>query len=142
MVSRKEKSIEEKIQDFKEFQGKKSFHIDGGGTENPGTQNEKKYPLKVVKGPLRLELCKLCNEPLKEILKEESKRRVLKFCSNECRKEHDEINKIVQKRNAENIFWPPQKPPIPKQLLKYTLKGENGEQHKYKARKKKKVMSE
>jgi len=45
------------------------------------------------------------------------KRRVVKFCSNECRKEHDEIKKIRKKLNAESIFWPQQKPPIPKELI-------------------------
>jgi len=44
----------------------------------------------------------------------------------------------MEKINAESIFWPPQKPSIPKYLLTYTIKVENGIPHKYKARKKKK----
>ena len=139
MVNRKEKSIDEMIQEFKEYRGEKSYHITGGWTVSPGTPDEEYTPTEVVKGPLRWSKCKLCHEPLKEILKEEPKRRALKYCSDECRKEHDEIKKIRIKLNAETINWPPQKPPIPKQLLTYTIKGENGKPHKYKARKKRKV---
>jgi len=136
MVNRKEKSIDEMVQEFKEYHGKKSYHISGGWTVYPGTPNEKHTPMEVIKGPLRRPMCALCNEPLKEILKENPNRRVLKFCSDECRKEHDEIKKIRIKLNAETISWLPQKPPIPKKLLRYTIKGEDGIPHKYKARKK------
>lgn len=130
-----EKTIEEEIQRFKDYHGDKSFHIDGGYTEYPGTQKERHFSSRVVKGPLRWDICKLCKEPIKEIRIEDPKRRVLKFCSDECRKEHDEIKKIRKKLDAETIWWPPQKPPIPKHLLTYALKGENGKPHKYKARK-------
>jgi hypothetical protein len=142
MVNRKEKSIDERIQEFKEYYGEKSYHISGGWIVYPDTPNEKYTSMKIVKGPLRWSKCKLCNESLKEILKEDSKRRTLKFCSDECRKEHDEIKKIRKKLNAETIFWPPQKPPIPKQLLTYTIKGENGVPHKYKSRKIRKKRSQ
>lgn len=137
MVNRKEKSLDEMIGEFIEYHGEKSYHIIGGWTESPGTPNEKYTPMKIEKGPLRWNKCKLCNESLKEILKDNPKRRTLKFCSAECRKEHDEIKKIREKLNAESIFWPPQKPPIPKHLIKYTMKGENGIPHKYKGRRKK-----
>lgn len=129
-----EKSIEEQILEFKEYHGNKSFHIFGGGTEYPGTPQEKHIPRKIIKGPIRWTRCKLCNEPLEE-LQDDPKRRLLKYCSDECRKEHDEIKKIREKLNAETIWWPPQKPPIRKEQLTYTIKGENGKPHKYRARK-------
>jgi hypothetical protein len=47
------------------------------------------------------------------------------------------FKKIRIKLDAETIWWPPQKPPIPKNLLTYTIKGENDITHKYKDRKKK-----
>jgi len=129
------KTLEEQIQDFKDYRGDKPFHISGGWTEYPGTPQEKHVLRRIVKGPIKWDLCKLCNEPIKEIKKSEPKRRAYKFCSDECRREHDEIKKIQKKLGAESVFWPPQKPPIPKKLLTYTLKGENGKSHKYKARK-------
>ena len=69
------------------------------------------------------------------IKKDEPKRRLLHYCSVECRREHDEIKKIRKKLGALTIFWPPQKPPVDKSQLTYTLSGGNGEQIKYKARK-------
>lgn len=130
-----EKTIEEQIQEFRDYRGDKSFHIDGGYTVYPGKPNEKYYPSRVVKGPLRWDRCKLCNEPIKEIRKDNPKRRALKFCSDECRQEHDEIKKIRKKLGAETISWPPQKPPIRKEQLTYTMKDEGGKTHNYKARK-------
>ena len=132
-----ERSLEELIQDFKDYRGDKSYHISGGWTEHPGTPNEKHTPISIVKGPLRREKCKLCREPLKIILKNRPRRRILKYCSDECRKEHDEIKKIKKKLGAEWIMWPPQKPPISKNQLTYTLPGQNGKQFKYKVRKRK-----
>ena len=129
------KTIEEQIQEFRDYRGDKYFHIDGGYTLYPGKPNEKHYPSRIVKGPLRWNRCKLCNEPIKEIHRDNPKRRVLKFCSDECRKEHDEIKKIRKKLDAETISWPPQKPPIRKEQLTYTMKGEDGKPHNYKARK-------
>ena len=125
------------LQEFEEYHGKKSHHITGGWTVAPGTPNEKHTPMSIEKGPIIWPRCKLCNESLEGISEENPKRRARKFCSDECRKEHDEIKKIRIKLKAEGIWWPPQKPPIPKHLLTYTMKGENGVQHKYKARKKK-----
>ncbi len=130
-----EKTIEEQIQKFKDYHGNKSFHIEGGWTVYPGTPQEKHNPTRIVKGPIKRVRCKLCNQPLPEIRKDEPKKRLYKFCSDECRKEHDEIKKIRKKLGAETIWWPPQKPLIPKKLLTFTLKGENGIQHKYQARK-------
>jgi len=127
-------TLEEQIQKFKDYRGDKPFHISGGWTEYPGTPQEKHVPRRIVKGPIKWDLCKLCNEPMEEI-KSEPKRRAYIFCSDECRREHDEIKKIRKKLGAVSVFWPPQKPPIPKNLLTYTLKGENGKPHKYKARK-------
>ena len=129
------KTIDEQIQEFKDYRGDKSFHIDGGCTLYPGKPNEKHYPSRIVKGPLRWNKCKLCDEPIKEIHRDNPKRRVLKFCSDECRKEHDEIKKIRKKLCAETISWPPQKPLIRKEQLTYTMKGEGGKPHNYKARK-------
>jgi len=134
MVNRN-KTLQVQIQKFKDYHGNKSFHIWGGWTEYPGTPQEKHVPIRIVKGPLKWDRCKLCNEPLPEIKKAKPKRRLYKFCSAECRKEHDEIKKIRVRLGAEGIWWPPQQPPIPKKLLTYTLKGENGKPHKYKARK-------
>jgi len=128
-------TLEEQIQKFKDYRGDKPFHISGGWTEYPGTPQEKHVPRTIVKGPIKRDLCKLCNEPIKEIKKNKPKRRAYKFCSDECRCEHDEIKKIRKKLGAVSVFWPPQKPPIPKKLLTYTLKGENGKSYKYKARK-------
>lgn len=131
----KEKTLDELIQDFKDYRGEKSFHISNGSTEYPGTKNEKHTPTKIVKGPINWDNCKLCQEPLKPLKKENPKRRLRKYCSPECRNEHDEIKKIKKKLGAEFIMWPPQKPPIPKELLTYTLPGHNGKQFKYRARK-------
>jgi len=130
-----EKTLEKLIQDFKDYRGKKSFHISGGWTEYQGTSKEKYTPRKIVKGPIHWSSCKLCNEPIEQIKKDEPKRRLRKYCSSECRTEHDEIKKIRIKLGAETISWPPQKPPIPKKLLKYTMSGKGGIPHKYKARK-------
>ena len=130
-----EKSIEEQIQEFKEYHGDKSFHISGGGTEYPGTPQEKYVPRKIIKGPIRWSRCKLCNEPLEELQNIDPKRRLLKYCSDECRKEHDEIKKIRKKLGAENVWWSPHKPPVDKTKLTYTIAGEGGIQHKYKGRK-------
>jgi len=129
------KTIEKQIQNFKSYHGNKSFHITGGWTEHPSTPQEKHEPRKIIKGPIKSLKCKLCKEPLDQIKKDEPKRRLLHYCSVECRREHDEIKKIRKKLGALTIFWPPQKPPIPKKLLTYTMKGENGKPHKYKARK-------
>jgi len=135
MVNNTEKTIEDQIQEFKEYHGNKSFHITGGWTEYPDTPKEKYTPRKIVKGPIRWTRCKLCNQPLSELQKNEPKRRLRKYCSDECRKEHDEIEKIRKKLGAETIRWPPQKPPIRKEQLIYTVRGENGKPHEYKARK-------
>jgi len=126
---------EEQIQEFKDYHGNKSFHVTGGWTEYPGTSQEKHVPRKIVKGTIKWDRCKLCNKPIREIKKNEPKRRLYKFCSDECRREHDEIKKIRKKLGAETIWWPPQKPPIRKEQLTYTMKGEGGKPHKYKARK-------
>ena len=96
----KEKTIEEQIENFKDYHGKKSYHIIGGMTEYPGTIQEKYYPSRVVKGPIKWNNCKLCNQPLREIKKNKPKKRLYKFCSDECRKEHDEIKKIRIKLDA------------------------------------------
>jgi len=128
-------TLEEQIQKFRDYYGNKSFHISGGWTEYPDTPQENHVPRTIVKGLLKRDRCKLCNEPIPKIRKDEPKRRAYKFCSFECNKEHDEIKKIRKKLGAETIWWPPQKPPIPKKLLIYTMKGENGKPHKYKARK-------
>ena len=135
-------TLDEQIQKFKGYHGNKSFHISGGETVYPGTPQEKSIPSKIVKGPIKWERCKLCDEPIKEIKKNEPKRRAYKFCSDDCRREHDEIKKIKKRLGAEIIWWPHQKPPIPKHLLTYTVKGGHGKPHKYKARKiKKKCLS-
>ncbi len=131
----KEKSLKVQIQDFIDYHGKKSFHINGGSTVYPGTSKKENVPRQIVKGPIERLRCKLCNEPIEPIKKYEPKLRRRKYCSPECRKEHDEIKKIRKKLGAVTIFWPPQKPPITKKLLTYTMKGENGKPHKYKARK-------
>lgn len=130
-----EKTIEEQIQEFIDYHGNKSFYIEGGWTEFPGSPQEKHVPTRIVKGPIKRKRCKLCNQPLPQILKEEPKKRLYKFCSDKCRREHDEIKKIRKKLGAETIWWPPQKPPIRKEQLTYTIKGEGGKPHKYKARK-------
>ena len=62
MVNKKEKSIEEMIQEFKEYHGEKSHYITGGWTISPGKPDEKHVPRKIVRGPLRWSRCKLCNE--------------------------------------------------------------------------------
>ena len=82
-----EKSIEEQIKEFKEYHGDKSFHISGGGTEYPGTTQEKHIQRKIIKGPIRWIRCKVCNEPLEELKKDDPKRRLLKYCSDECSRE-------------------------------------------------------
>jgi len=131
-------TLDEQIQKFKDYHGNKSFHILEGGTLYPGTPQEKYIPRKIVKGPFKRDLCKICHKSLKEIRKNKPKRRALKFCSDKCRRERDELEKIRKKLGAELLSYPPQKPPIPKHLLTYTIKGENGKPHKYKARKIKK----
>jgi len=137
----KEKTLDELIQEFKDFRGDKSFHVFGGQTLSPGTPNERHFPRKIIKGPLKSSRCRICNEPLEQIKKDNPKRRLLHYCSVECRRDHEEIIKIRKKLGVESVIWPPQKPPIPKNLLTYTIKGENGIPHKYKARRKRKVKS-
>ena len=135
MVNFKERSFENEIEHFKELRGDKTFHVIGGWTENPGTPHERHEPRKIVRGPLRSRKCRTCQEELKPIVQNDPKRRLLHYCSDRCRKEHEEIEKIRKKLNAEVILWPPQKPPIPKDQLTYTVKGGDGAQIKYKARK-------
>jgi hypothetical protein len=123
------------IQDWKEYHGNKTFHIDGGGTLYPGTPQEKHIPLRIVKGPLKRPFCKICNEDLEKLRREEPKRRALNFCSIDCYNEAKELHKIWKKLKAETIWWTPKKPPIDKRTLTFTRHGESGIRHKYLGRK-------
>ena len=135
MANSEEKSFDELIQDFIDYQGNKKFHIDGGYTISPNTPNEQHVPMKVIRGPLKSELCRICNEPLEPIHQEQPKRRALHYCSSECRKEHEELEKLRKNLGAEMLLYKRQKPPIDRMTITYTIKGEGGVQHRYKARK-------
>jgi len=58
-----------------------------------------------VKGILRSTNCKMCGENLEEIREYNSRRRVIHFCSENCRQEHNRRKKIQKEIGAEGIFW-------------------------------------
>lgn len=126
------KKLEPKIKLLEEL-GKK-YYIWGGWTINPNTPQEKHVPMRIRMGILKLLRCKICNEDLEQLRRDDPKRRAIKTCSHSCRIELKEIMKIKKKLKAVIIFWKPSKPPIKKNTIQYCLvQGEKW--YNYKARK-------
>jgi len=83
--------IERKIQFFKDtHKDKTPYYINENGDVRPG--------------PMKSPRCMLCNKDLEKIRQNNPRRRVRKFCSEKCRKEHHRRTQIRDKQ-GEWLIW-------------------------------------
>jgi len=121
-------NIESKIQFFKD-------------THKPGTSFYFDECGDIRKGPMKFPRCMLCNKNLEILRKNNPRRRFIKFCSTNCRKEHNRRQKIREKLGSDGLFWNTKNDEmhLSRHEMKatYIRKGQNPREILFKARKSK-----
>jgi len=116
--------IETKIQFFEETHEEKTpYYIDENG--------------EVKRGPMKYPRCMLCNKDLEEIRQYNPRRRVIKFCSDKCRKEHHRRTQIRDKQ-GEWLIWntyEDKKPHFRNEMRVISHKEREYQENPYKAKK-------
>ena len=117
--------IDRKIQFFKE-------------TRKPGTPYYIDENGDVRKGPMKFPRCMFCNRDLEELRKDNPRRRFIKFCSTNCRKEYNRRGKMREKLDVDVLIWNPRMS-LARSKMKviYIQKGKNPLEIPFKAKKSK-----
>jgi len=117
--------IDSKIKFFKDtHKPGTSFYIDENGD--------------IRKGPMKFPRCMFCNIDLEKLRKNNSRRRFIKFCSANCRKEYNRRKKIREKLGASGVIWNPDKSLARNKMREiYVRNGKNPLEVPYKAKKSK-----
>jgi len=108
------------------------------GTRKPGTSFYFDENGDIRKGPMKFPRCMLCNKNLEILRKNNPRRRFIKFCSVNCRKEYNRRKKIREKLGASGVIWNPDKS-LARNKMKaiYVQNGKNPLEVPYKAKKSK-----
>ena len=95
----------------------------------------------IRKGPMKYPRCMLCNKNLEILRKNNPRRRFIKFCSANCRKEYNRRGKIREKLGSDGLFWNTKNGEmhLSRNEMKatYVRKGQNPLEIPYKAKKSK-----
>ena len=122
--------IERKIKFFEEtHKDKTPYYIDEKGN--------------VKQGPMKYPRCMLCNKDLEKIRKYNPRCRVIKFCSDRCRKEHNRRTQIRDKQGGW-LIWNThegRKPHFRNEMRVIYQKGKNPIEIPFKAKKGKKYYA-
>ena len=108
-----------------------------GFTLFPNTPQEKYFEPELIRKTFVAKHCRICDEELTSKRKDPY-RRLRYFCSEKCSEEMKSLAKLKRRLNAIFFSFKRQKPPINKTTIRYTVKGGNGKQIKYKPYKRRK----
>lgn len=108
---------------------------------HPGKSYYINQNMRPVKGIMKSSFCKLCGKDLEEIRKNNPRRRIIDFCSTNCRKEHNRRKKIRENEKVDLIMWPTykgkEKPPRNEMKLIQNKRDEEYKETQFEAKKRK-----
>lgn len=108
---------------------------------HPGESYYIDQNMRPLRGIMKSSFCKLCGKDLEEIRKNNPRRRVIDFCSQNCRKEHNRRKRIRENEGVDLIIWPTYKgkgkPPRNEMKLIQNKRDEDYKETQFKAKKSK-----
>ena len=147
-ISKLYEQIKPKLSDFEKYSIEFQLRVAKFEINHPKSRYYIDENMEPKKGVLKSKDCKLCNENLEELRKNNPRRRFVSFCSTNCRKEHNRRRKIYEnKLGSETTTFLSWNHPVNekggklplqrKDMFYFTKKGKTVEKHPYKARKSK-----